>query len=53
MDKWQEVIDLENLTQLNLKIAQDALDDAIQYLQECRENLEKALLLIRMYYGRN
>jgi len=31
------------LEELNLKIAEDYLDDAVIYLHECREELEKAL----------
>lgn len=44
MASWQDVENLESLTQLNLKLMMDALDDAIEQWQECREKLEKALL---------
>ena len=32
-----------NLERMNWEICQSDLDDAIKYLQECREHLEKAL----------
>ena len=34
---------MEDLEQMDWEICQSDLDDAIKYLQECRENLEKAL----------
>jgi len=43
MGNWQQVSNLLELTLLNLKITMDALDDAIEYLVECQEKLEKAL----------
>lgn len=35
--------ELKDLEQMNWEICQTNLTDAIKYLQECRENLEKAL----------
>jgi len=46
---WQDVKGLEDLAQLNLKLNSDALDDAIEYLVECQQRLEKALGLLREY----
>lgn len=40
---WEEVRDLANLAKLNAKIAEDNLDDAINYLIECRRRLEESL----------
>jgi len=43
-----------NLTQLNLKIAEDALDDAVERLQECQRELAEALRKLLEYrLGRN
>lgn len=39
---WKEVRNLESLSAMNMKIAEDALDDAVQYLIGCRRNLEEA-----------
>ncbi len=39
MDELKEI----NLEQMNWEICLANLTDAIKYLQECRENLEKAL----------
>ena len=44
---WQDVENLEYLAQLNLKIASDALEDAIEHLTECRKRLEATLKLAR------
>ena len=46
---WDDVIQLEDLAQLNLKICMDELDDAVEYLRECREKLEESLGLLRKY----
>jgi len=34
---------LNDLADLNRKIAMDSLDDAVEYLRECRERLDKAM----------
>jgi len=39
MDELKDI----TLEQMNWEICQDSLTDAINHLQECRENLEKAL----------
>ena len=43
MSSWEDVKNLEELCQLNLKIAMDALDDAVEYCEDCRRNLEEAM----------
>jgi len=40
---WQDVENLEELAQLNLQLASDALDEAIDYLNVCQEEFKKAL----------
>ena len=40
---WQDVQNLEELAQLNLQLALDALDEAIDYLNVCQEEFKKAL----------
>jgi hypothetical protein len=39
---WEDVRNLESLSALEMKMAEDALDDAIGYLAECIKKLDKA-----------
>ena len=44
---WEEVRNQASLAALNAKIAEDALDDCIEYLRECRKRLGEASKQIR------
>lgn len=49
---WEQVRNLESLATLQMKIAEDALDDCIEYLREDRRKFEEALEKSRQIKGK-